>query len=153
MPALAFSPSAEDPQNYDKYYAFHRAGTDFATAYSDLMECDGYARGLQDGIGNFSMPYIPGQSVLAAGLGGAIGGAMVQAIFGSGEKRRLRRVNMRTCMNFKGYDRYGLSKEVWEKFNFEEGLSGLDEVKRTALLRQQALVASQGTMPGKALGL
>jgi hypothetical protein len=46
MPKLAFTPDAEIERNYFKYFFFHRDGTDFATAYADLQECDGYARGL-----------------------------------------------------------------------------------------------------------
>jgi hypothetical protein len=46
MPKLEFSATPEDAGNYDKYYYFRRADTDFATAYADITECDGYARAL-----------------------------------------------------------------------------------------------------------
>lgn len=152
MPALAFRDDGTAAADFDKYYAFRRADTDFATAYADIAECDGYARGLQSGIGYVQTPY-QYAGTMAGALGGAIGNVMAAMIFGSAEKRRLRRVNMRTCMNFKGYDRYGLSKDVWDEFNFEEGLSGVTEGKRQVYLKQQALVASSGNLPGKALGL
>lgn len=152
MPELAFTSDGTEAADFDKYYAFHRADTDYATAFADIVECDGYARGLQSSIGYMQTPY-PYAGTMAGALGGAIGGVMAAAIFGSGEKRRLRRVNMRTCMNFKGYDRYGLPKGLWEKFNFEEGLSGVSEDKRLGYLRQQALVAASGTLQGKVLGL
>lgn len=152
MPELAFTSDGTEAADFDKYYAFHRAGTDYATAFADIAECDGYARGLQSGMSYMQTPY-PYAGTMAGALGGAVGNVMAAAIFGSGEKRRLRRVNMRTCMNFKGYDRYGLPKGVWEKFNFEEGLSGVSEEKRLGYLRQQALVASSGALPGKVLGL
>ncbi|MES2055702.1 MAG: hypothetical protein V4564_07190 [Pseudomonadota bacterium] len=151
MPELAFKGDGTEAADFDKYYAFHRADTDFATAYADIAECDGYARGLQSGIGYQQVPY-PYAGTMAGAVGGAIGSAMAMAIFGSAEKRRLRRVNMRTCMNFKGYDRYGLPKGLWEKFNFEEGLSGVSEEKRQAYLKQQALVASSASLQGKVLG-
>ncbi|WP_156347096.1 hypothetical protein [Sphingomonas sp. Leaf33] len=152
MPQLTFTSDGTEAGDFDKYYAFHRADTDYATAYVDIAECDGYARGLQSGIGYMQTPY-PYAGTMAGALGGAIGGMMAAAIFGSGEKRRLRRVNMRTCMNFKGYDRYGLPKGLWEEFNFEEGLSGVTEARRRGYLQVQALVASSGTLQGKALGL
>lgn len=152
MPALAFTPDAAAAADFDKYYVFHRANTDFATAYADLAECDGYARGLQSGIGYQQAPY-PYAGTLGGAVGGAIGNALAAAIFGSAEKRRLRRVNMRTCMHYKGYDRYGLPKALWEKFNFEEGLKGVSDADRARCLKQQALVASSGTLQGKALGL
>jgi hypothetical protein len=67
---------------------------------------------------------------------------MVAAIFGSAEVRATRRINMRRCMNFKGYHRYGLPKDIWTKFNFEEGFSELAENKRQVFLKQQAKIAS-----------
>jgi len=152
MPALAFKDDGTMAADFDKYYAFRRADTDFRTAYADIAECDGYARGLQSGVGYVQTPY-PYAGTMAGAVGGALGSVMASMIFGSGEKRRMRRVNMRTCMNFKGYDRYGLSKDVWDAFNFEEGLSGVSEDKRQVYLKQQALVASSGTLQGKALGL
>lgn len=151
-PELAFTPTAEDAGNFDKYYFFHRDDTDFATAYADIRECDGYARGLSSGITYMQTPY-PYAGTLGGAIGGAIGNAMAMAIFGSAEKRRLRRVNMRACMNFKGYERYGLPKKLWEPFNFEEGLSGVSEQDRTRYLKQQALVASSTKPQGKVLGL
>ncbi|WP_448661081.1 hypothetical protein ACG3SL_10660 [Sphingomonas sp. CJ20] len=152
MPALAFTPQPEDAGNYDKYYYFHRPDTDFATAYADIRECDGYARGLTSGIGYAQVPY-PYAGTMAGAVGGALGNLMAAAIFGSGEKRRLRRVNMRTCMHFKGYERYGLSKALWNDFNFEEGLSGVSPEERTRALQQQALVASSAQPQQKGLGL
>lgn len=152
MPKLEFTPSATDPANYDKYYYFVRADTDFATAYADIVECDGYARGLASGIGYAQVPY-PYAGTMAGAVGGAIGNAMAAAIFGSAEKRRLRRVNMRQCMNFKGYQRHGLSKELWEEFNFEEGLSDMPEKRRFTYLKRQALVAATAKPQGKELGL
>jgi hypothetical protein len=86
-------------------------------------------------------------------VGGAIGNAMAQAIFGSAEKRRLRRVNMRRCMHFKGYGRYGLPKDAWKEFHFEEGHGAEEETKRRGMLAQQAMVAASWTPKGKELGL
>lgn len=152
MPKLAFESTAVEEKDFDKYYYFHRAGTDFASAYLDLVECDGYARGLASGIAYTQTPY-PYAGTLAGAAGGVIANVMIAAIFGSAEKRRLRRVNMRQCMHFKGYQRYGLKKDLWEDFNFEEGFSGLDEARRFAFLKRQALVASAVVPQGKELGL
>ena len=80
--------------------------------------------------------------VVAGALGGAIGGLMADAIFGSGERRKQRRINMRNCMFYKGYDRYGLEKDLWQEFNFEEGLSQTEETERENKLLMQARVAS-----------
>jgi len=141
MPVLAFTPDAEAEKNYDKYFYFHREGTDFATALSDIRECDGYARGLSYNAGGVT-PYMPYGGMLGGAIGGAIGSAMADAIFGSAERRKQRRMNLRTCMGFKEYKTYGLPKELWTKFNFEEGLTAVDEERRQTLLAMQAKVAS-----------
>ncbi len=151
VPSLEFTITPALAADFDKYYYFHRTETDFATALGDLLECDGYARGLTSSYRYQEVPY-PYAGTLAGGIGGVIGNAMAAAIFGSAEKRRLRRVNMRNCMFYKGYQRYGLDKEIWEEFNFEEGLDGVTEEVRIGYLRQQARIAS-GARPGQsALG-
>lgn len=152
MPELAFASTPEIEADFDKYYYFHRDGTSFAEALADLRDCDGFASGLSSGYTYQAAPY-PYTYTMAGAAGGVIGNAMVAAIFGSAEKRRIRRFNMRRCMNFKGYDRYGMEKSLWQEFNFEEGFSGEDEEVRQAKLAQQALVASGARPAAKALGL
>lgn len=152
MPKLDFTATPADEKDFDKYYYFTRAGTDYAAAYADIVECDGYARGLQSGVTYTQVPY-PYAGTMAGAVGGAIGNAMAMAIFGSAEKRRMRRVNMRTCMYYKGYQRHGLSKALWEEFHFEEGLSDMPESRRFDYLKRQALVAVSATPQGKELGL
>ena len=144
MPNLAFEPDEEDIRNYNKYFYFHRADTDFATAYADLQECDGYARGLSYSVGGGPVPY-PYGGTLGGAIGGAMGAVLADAIYGSAERRRQRRVNMRTCMTFKGYRTYGLRKSLWEEFNFDEGNSQVEEGQRRRLLQMQARVASGPT--------
>jgi hypothetical protein len=140
MPNLAFTPTRQDEGNYDKYFYFNRAETNFATAYEDLQECDGYARGLTF-------------RVSGGGYHGALGNVMADgiadAIHGSAERRRQRRSIMRTCMRFKGYLVYGLRKSIWETFNFEEGNRRIEEGERQRLLQIQARVAS-GPQPANA---
>jgi hypothetical protein len=147
MPKLDGSNTPTDGENFDKYYFFHRNEATFTTAFNDIAECDGYARGLTTGL-----RYQPTYSYTMAGIaGGAIGNLMAAAIFGSAEKRRVRRINMRACMGYKGYQRYGLPKNLWQKFNFEEGLDGISDEVRRPLLMQQALVASKAVPTTKAL--
>jgi len=141
LPDLNFTPSPQAAEDFDKYFYFHRAETDFATAYADLQECDGYARGLSFRTVGGPVPY-PYAGTLAGALGGAIGSALADAVWGSAERRRLRRVNMRTCMGFKGYRIYGLPKSIWEQFNFEEGNAHIEEGRRQQLLQLQARAAS-----------
>ncbi|HEX8194336.1 MAG TPA: hypothetical protein VF552_15695 [Allosphingosinicella sp.] len=150
MPELAFQPTPEIASNYGKYHFFHRAGTDFDAAYADILECDGYSRGFTNSpsTGDARVP-APYAGTLAGGIGGVLGASIASgiadAIWGSSERRRLRRVNMRTCMEFKGYRAYGLPERLWDQFNFTEGMTAVDAPRRARLLQIQARVASGPT--------
>ncbi len=151
MPDMVFTATPSDREDYDKYYVFHRDDTDFATAYADIRECDGYASGLRSSIG-YQPAYYPYTGTIAGSVGSALGSVLADAIYGSGERRALRRTNMRNCMFYKGYGRYGLPKDVWQTFNFEEGNRHVKAGPRDIMLRQQALVASSWEPQGAELG-
>ena len=147
MPVLDFEADDNDAKSFKKYYYFNRPDTTFETALEDVRFCDELARGLA--VSNYyGNSYSNAMYGPAGIIGGAIGGAMAQAIFGSAEARNKRRVNMRRCMHFKGYARHGITKDLWQEFNFEEGLASIDEEKRQNYLSMQALVASS-TLSGK----
>lgn len=150
MPKIEGPVTPLDEADFDKYYIFNRPETDVKTAFADISECDGYAKGLATSYRYQQAPY-PYSYTMAGAVGGAIGNVMVAAIFGSAEKRRMRRINMRACMGFKGYERFGLPKNLWEKFNFEEGLDGVSQDVRQRLLLQQAMVAAGAKPTGKVL--
>jgi hypothetical protein len=145
LPDLDFVPDAEAERNYDKYFYFHREETEFEAAFADILECDGYARGLAHRTSSVYVSTYPFTGVLPAAIGSAVGNAVADAIWGSAERRLQRRLNMRTCMTFKGYRTYGLPKDLWEPFNFEEGNRQMEEGRRHELLRVQARVASGPT--------
>lgn len=155
-PALDFAPTPEIQADFEKYFYFHRADTDLATAYADIRECDALASGSSIYLGGN-----PGQTsaaiaqygALAGGVGSAIGSAVADAIFGSAERRKQRRVSLRNCMGFKEYRRFGLSGELWKKFNFEEGMGRKKEDLRDDALLLQALVASGPAPKTTELGL
>lgn len=151
LPDLSGPTTVEDAADFDKYFYFHRADTSFEQALSEIRECDGYARGLSSPYGYQDVPY-PYAGTLAGAAGGAIGNLMVSLIFGSAELRKARRTNMRRCMNYKGYDRYGLNKDVWRQFHFEEGLGSVKEEERQLKLAKQAKAASLAAPAGKDLG-
>ena len=151
LPDVSGTTNASDESDFDKYFYFYRVDTTFEQALADIRECDGYARGLASPYGYQETPY-PYAGTLAGAAGGIIGNLLVAAIFGSAELRKARRTNMRRCMNYKGYDRYGLNKDVWQQFNFEEGLRHVDEDQRQLMLAKQAKAASMVKPVGKVLG-
>jgi len=147
MPDVSFEESAAIAADYDKYYYFHRSDTDFATAYADIHECDALASGISFSAGNYDPAYAA-QYGIGGVIGGVAGAALADAIHGSARRRVIRRINMRNCMSFKGYSRYGLRKDLWEEFNFEEGLGREKEDVRVLALARQALVAA-GPAPAR----
>jgi len=150
LPALVFTEAAGDKEGYDKYFYFVRADTDFATAYQDIRECDSLTRGIRTYMNGGTVPY-PYAGTMAGAIGGAIGSALADAIFGSAQRRAMRRTNLRTCMGYKGYSRYGLSKDLWTKFNFEEGLGSVADDERQKFLQMQAKAAVAGKPQGEEL--
>jgi hypothetical protein len=155
MPKLAFTATPEIEKDFDKYFYFHRANTTFAEAYVDIRECDALASGssIYYDSSTATAAAFANSSVLAAGVGGAIAGVMMDAIFGSSARRAQRRINLRNCMHFKDYKRYGLSRDLWTEFNFEEGMGRKKEDVRNDALALQALVASGPAPTTKELGL
>lgn len=153
MPDTSFEPTPEVIETYDKYFFFHRNGTDFDAAFNDLSECDAVSSGINyyGGGDSYMANYYVTQYGLAGAAGGVIGSAIADAIFGSAERRRIRRINMRNCMGFKGYDRYGMEKERWQTFHFEEGFGRVNDTKRDGYIMKQARVASGPTPQGEVL--
>jgi hypothetical protein len=144
LPDLAYTPDPTIAADFDKYFFFHREGTDFSQAYADITECDSLASGINiyRGASDAILQNSIAQYGAAGAVGGVLGSLMADAIFGSAERRRIKRVNLRNCMFYKGYDRYGLEKELWQSFHFEEGLSRENAKDREAALLKQARVAS-----------
>lgn len=154
IPVLAFSETAKDVKNYEKYFYFHRLDTSFDEAYADIRECDALSDGRASyGGDDVSYGVVQGvhqQMIEQYGMAGAVGGVVGQAvgaaawnaIYGSAERRKNRRLSMRNCMHYKGYDRLGLTKDIWEEFNFEEGNGRKDEALRERAMLIQARVAS-----------
>lgn len=129
---------ADDLKSADKYFIFHRPGVSFATAFADLSECDAMARNLLPGTGNSSI----GGAAISIGIGAIV----------AGNQRHVRRDNMRRCMFFKGYGRYGLPKAIWQQISFDESGSGISDDARRPFLLKQAKIASGPQLQGKELG-
>jgi len=141
LPDMAFEETSRITDNYKKYFYFHRTDTVFDEAFADIAECDAMASGFSFHARGNANIYVY-QYGLGGAIGGAIGSAIADAIFGSAERRKSRRINMRRCMGYKGYQRYGMEKERWQAFHFEEGNATVKGEKRKRYLMQQAKVAS-----------
>lgn len=156
MPPLEFTATAGNEDDFNKYFYFHRDDTSFEEAYADIRECDALASGSSIYMGDNSGATAAAMAqygVLGGAIGGAIGSVVADAVFGSAARREQRRVNLRNCMAFKQYRRYGLSRDLWTAFNFEEGLGRKKEPVRLQALAVQALIASGPKPHTKELGL
>lgn len=144
MPTLLFDEADVDEKDDEKYFYFQRADTSFVEAFADISECDALSSGMRvyttdSGAMAGAMAQY---GVLPGAIGGMVGSMIADAIFGSAARRQQRRNNMRNCMYYKAYDRYGLEKDLWQEFHFEEGLSQTEANEREAKLLMQARVAS-----------
>lgn len=155
-PVMEFAATPEIEADFDKFFYFHRNDTAFTDAYTDIRECDALASGSNIYMGASSAQMASSMTqygALAGGVGGVIGSAIADAIFGSAARRQQRRINLRNCMGFKGYQRYGLAEKQWKDFNFEEGHGRKKEGERDDALELQALVAAGPKPTAKELGL
>lgn len=154
VPVTDFAETEVIAADYDKYFYFQRDDTSFDEAYADLIECDALTSGISYYGGSSINPGAFAQyGVMPSAIGSAIGSAIADAVFGSAERRRIRRVNMRNCMGFKGYNRFGLEKNLWQQFNFEEGFSREEADSRELALKKQARRASAARPQTKVLDL
>ena len=131
---LAYRPA--DGETFARHFFFHRPGVALEEARADLAECRSYAADAMlwprepD-----SMPPDPKllpPDVSGGPLGPVVGG-LAFGLFAGGERAKIAATNMRKCMGFKGYDRYGLGEALWKQLN-----AGTAE---EALLRQARLAS------------
>lgn len=124
-PIVAGAQSAATPAekpDYSKYFFFHKDGVSQTAAQADFDECTTYGANvtnIEPGTQIMYVPYTSALSPLANGLAGGIGGALgsllADALFKGPQRKAMRRTVMRKCMGFKGYQRYGIDKQAWEK--------------------------------------
>lgn len=143
---MAFAETPAMVKDYDKYFYFHRQSTSFVEALTDLRECDARARGIWQGK--------TARNETAGGMAyGLVGGLANALIFVPAQDRLFRRANLRRCMFFKGYARYGLPKALWEAFNLQHIEAATPERDIQMSLARQALVASGPRPASRVLGL
>jgi len=111
-PPLAFTPTPDVARDFDKYFYFHRDNTSFAEALADIIECD----------------YLSHVAEFGA--------------FSGSRGLMTHKANLRVCMGYKGYRRYGLPRDLWLKFNAEDSKAPPPEAEHTRMMMQQARLAS-----------
>ena len=157
LPETAFSEDPTAAMDFDKYFYFWRSETTYDQAFSDILQCDDLARGIKpQGDGSYQDSMFAQNAFLygpaAAAAGGLIGGLIVGAM-ASAQQKNVRRHSMRYCMFYKGYERFGITKDLWRAFNSEDFTSELSNDSRIKMVAKQAAVASGSVPETKGLGL
>lgn len=153
-PNMEFVETEGDVKDYDKYFYFHRENTSFEDAFADISECDDLAVG----VSRYRTSHIYSPNLVGAAIGNVLGNLLVDALFAGPERKRTRRVSIRNCMGFKGYNRYGTNKDIYKGFEYLEktkvdttrlsqaakieARKKAKEDKRESILLSQAKIAS-----------
>lgn len=128
LPAVSFETSDQDKKKFSKYYISHKPGVSVDKARADIDECLRYSMGANE-MGIQMFPPIPdfvpledqqsyqdGKPKAHNGQFGLVGDVMA-ALIVPGVNRAIAQSNVRRCMGYKNYDRYGISKEAWKTLN------------------------------------
>ena len=142
VPDLSHSSDPEVVSNGWKYFFFQREGVSFAEAHADFTDCfrflspndwssiklDRFAP--WNGTPGRKSEYIPSPyGLVGALISGMIEGTLI---------RRELQAKMRRCMEPRGYTRYGVAEEVWERV--------------TALPREQSIAVLARIASGPSFG-
>lgn len=143
LPDMTFKATPSDVRRFEDYYYFHKPGVSYERAFADLEQCRVYAAMAQ------MIPLMP--TILPIGdvpvqtdgprFGmpsqfGYLGGVLANSLIAAGAEENSIATNRR-CMIYKGYHRYGTSRDLFKKID-----SGGDAEKQA----RKALIAS-GAQP------
>jgi len=127
-PAISYETDAQDIKRFSRYFISHKTGVSLDKARADIDECLRYAMGANEmGIQMFTpipdfvpleeaKSYQDGAPKAHSGQYGLVGDVMA-ALIVPGVNRAIAQSNVRRCMGYKNYDRYGISKEAWKSLN------------------------------------
>jgi hypothetical protein len=124
-----------------KFFYFYNPSVTFAEAYSDIVECRSFLEaGAVRALPTF-VPWVETQKfavpprIMPSPYG--VVGAVVGAIIEPKLERGVRNNKLRRCMEPRGYHRYAVAEDAWQKLN---------EGDEKTLILMQAKLAS-GPMP------
>jgi hypothetical protein len=148
LPDLTFQATPSDVDHYWRYYYIHKPGISFATARSDFLECNAYSASIQMQRDPDFVPYGGDAPPNTFDIGDAafaqwgLVGVLIVGIANDDVNLETERENMRVCVTYKGYTRYGTTKAIWNSL-----YKGTNDEIATRL----ATIASGPTPPGERL--
>lgn len=120
---LVFEADPKHTEEFHKYFFFHKDGVSFDQARDEIGECNVYQTGPAGAEGETFLivprfvslsetqsykPYVYNSN------DGGVVGAIIGDIISASILKKNKAQRWRRCMEFKGYDRYGLSKDLWK---------------------------------------
>ncbi len=139
---LVFEADPSHTEEFHKYHFFHKSGVSYDQAVLDFGECNVFRKGPvgKEGETFHVVPQFVSLSetqsyrpyVYNPNSGGVVG-AVIGEIVGAPIIQKAKAQRMRKCMEYKGYDRYGLSKKLWKR---------IMKVEDADLVRINASIAS-----------
>ena len=134
-PDFGFEPTAGQAREFWRYFYFWKSGVTAERARADLGECQNYANGVI--LWAVLPERLPEEATrlrpqISGGMMGPLVGGLVYSMVEGGLTRRIAIANLRKCMGFKGYRRFGLSEALWEQLNQGEAEAVLTRQARIA---------------------
>jgi hypothetical protein len=140
VPDLASAPAQRERGDYDEYFYFYKAGVTYDAAFFDLDECRMYALSTPLLVAPPTFVPLGGDALVqsrarsgAAMTQYGVIGAIISSILIAGAEEENIRANTRRCMAYKGYERYGTRRAIWQQID-----AGTDAEKTARM----ALIAS-----------
>ncbi len=136
VPDLSGSGRPEVVREGSKYFFFHQEGVGFEKAHADLSECFLFLQptSWESAKMNRFVPWDskPGRkTTFASNPYGLVGAILVGAVEGSLNHRDYQ-AKMRSCMEPRGYIRYGVAEGIWKR------VTGLPQDEAIAVLAKIA---------------
>jgi hypothetical protein len=119
VPDLSRSGTPEVVREGSKYFFFHKEGVGFEKAHADLSDCFRFLQpsSWESVHMNRFVPWVssPGRRTVPVGNPyGLVGAILAGAVEGSLNHRDYQ-AKMRSCMEPRGYIRYGVAQDVWKR--------------------------------------
>jgi len=121
---LVFEADEKHTEEFHKYFFFHKEGVSYDQALNDIGACNVYQKGAVGSEGEI-VPIVPRFGSLSETSSykpyvynensGGLVGAVIGDIVGGPILQKNRAQRYRKCMEYSGYDRYGISKDKWKR--------------------------------------
>lgn len=119
VPDLSGSSRLEVIREGSKYFFFHQESVGFENAHADLSDCFRFLQpsSWESVHMNRFVPWVsnPGRRTVASGNPYGLVGAILAGAVEGALNHRDYQAKMRSCMEPRGYIRYGVAQDIWKR--------------------------------------